>query len=251
MTKTIISKTFTPLVDGEGNKDMVVRIATGSDLIQEGIIKRIGIRGYCVFTVLVSYMNKNYHSFPSMTKIGQLTGMSRQTVSKGVKDLEELGIIEKVITDRRNEYKLNYTENLTNDTVVIDTQEEEPEDVAPEIVFTSAKDVAFYFAKQYEKQYGHRYVINYGRDLSLIKNKLRKAYSDDELRLVIDTAIEQYREQWANDKYAYPTIPMLATWLGNQAMAFTKQKQENVEKLYDNIKQSEEEDETDIALDIF
>lgn len=249
MTKVIISKTFTPLVDGEGNKEMAIRVATSSDLIQEGIIQRIGYRGYCVLTVLVSYMNKKYHSFPSMTKIGQLTGMSRQTVSKGIKDLEKLGIIEKVVVDRRNEYKINYTNNLTNDTVLVESHVEE--DVAPEVVFTSAKDVAFYFAKQYEKQYGHKYLINYGRDLSLIKNKLRKAYSDDELKLVIDTAVEQYRDKWANDQYAYPTIPMLATWLGNQAMAFTKQKQENETKLYDSIKQSEEEDETDIALDIF
>lgn len=248
--KVIISKTFTPLVDSEGNSSTDISVGIRADLIQKGMIKRMGYRGFSVLTVLVSYMNKEFISFPSMTRIGDLTGMSRQTVAKAINDLEALGVIQKVHSDRRYEYKVNYTSNLTNDPVLIESKEE-VEDVVPEVVFTSAKDVAFYFAKKYEKQYGHKYMINYGRDLSLIKNKLMKAYSDEELANVIDTAIELYREKWANDNYAYPTIPMLATWLGNQARSAVKVQKDKRNKLYDTSKKAEELDETDIALDIF
>lgn len=248
MDDVVITKTFTPLIDSNGKKEVSVNVGTNISHVQSGLIKRVGYKGYCVLVVLVSYMNKEHVSFPSMTKIGELTGMSRQTVSKGIKDLEALGIIEKVNEKRFSEYKIHYTINLTNDPILIEEQKEEE---APEVVFTNAKDVAFYFAKRYEQEYGHAYMINYGRDLGLIKNKLQKTYSDDEIKTIIDVAVKEYRNKWANENYAYPTIPMLASWLSNQALTLYKEKQQKRDKLYDNIKSSEETDETDLALDVF
>lgn len=250
MEKVIISKTFTPLVDSQGNTSTEISVGVRTEHIQQGMIKRMGYRGFCILTVLVSYMNKEYISFPSMTRIGELTGLSRQTVSKGITDLIELGIIEKTQIDRRAEYRINYTSNFTNDPILLETLEKETEEV-PEVVFTSAKDVAFYFAKKYEKQYGHKYMINYGRDLSLIKNKIMTTYDNNEIIAVIDTAIEKYRDEWANDKYPYPTVPMLATWLGNQAMGMVKEKKTKESKLYDTAKDAKELDESEMALDIF
>lgn len=264
MDEIIFRKNFNHSISDSGEDTIRVGIEVTQEFIHKGLIKRLGYRDFSIFTVLVSYMNNDLISFPSLDHVAELTGMSRQTVIKGVKALETKGLIERTAGGRVNVYKLNYValNNKQNEYELEVEQDpiEEPEEIEeieePEveeepIEFNSPKDVAFYFADKYEKQYGHKYMINYGRDLKLIKDKLIPTYSSEELALLIDTAITHYKEKWGNQKYSHPTIPMLASWLSNQALTFAKEQVAVKERLTHNIKDSEETDDTDIALDIF
>ena len=35
---------------------------------------------------------------------------------------------------------------------------------------------------------------------------------------IIDVTIEEYKEQWANSKYPYPSISMMCSWISNKAV---------------------------------
>lgn len=222
--------------------------------IQNGMIKELGQRGFLVLTVLISYMNKNQESYPSQTKIGELIGMSTPTVRKALDDLMEHGMISRVKPEGRRNYvyKINFSENL-----VLDTEEDlrdnskEADGIVPDVVFSSSRDVADYFAKKFKDVYGYGYTINFGKELSLINNKIMDQFNDEQIKDGIDVAVENYEEVWANDKYSKPTISMLSTWLMTEALNFKDKDIRNQEDLDKAIKEAQESDQSDVFLDLF
>lgn len=244
--KPIITKHFIPTESNE----VEILLSISNKAIQSGLIKRVGQRGFSVLVVLASYMNKNHVSFPSQGKIAELVGMSRPTVTKAINELVELGVVSMIEDGRHKHYQVNFTALKTLH-VKEELDAETDKDIIPEIVFTNSKDVANYFADKYKEVYGSAYTINYGRDLSLIKNKILNNYSDVDIKRAIDIAIENYENQWANANYLRPTIPMLATWLINDALAWDSKQQKDQDELAQRIKDAEADDMTDIALELF
>lgn len=245
----IITKHFIPTVDDNGIVEVDLLISLSQKAIHAGLIKRVGQRGFCVLVVLASYMNKNNVSYPSQTKIVELIGMSRPTVAKAINDLVEVGVVETVSDGRKNTYKINFTALKTLH-VIEDKEEDEPVYI-PEEVFATSKDVANYFADKYRAVYGVPYTINFGRDLALIKTKILGKYTDVDIKKAIDTAVENYADEWANANYLRPTIPMLATWLINDALAFSAKANQDKDQLHQRIKDAEMADMTDVALKLF
>lgn len=88
----------------------------------------------------------------------------------------------------------------------------------PKRIIKNSKDVAHYFAERYKEEYGKSYVINYKRDLGLIKNKLVKNFTIEEITEIIDLTIKEYPTRWGSSKYPYPTIGMLCSWLCNEVV---------------------------------
>ena len=87
--------------------------------------------------------------------------------------------------------------------------------------------MANYFADKYKEVYGSPTQLTTEGTLSLIKNKILNNYSDVDIKRAIDIAIENYENQWANANYLRPTIPMLATWLINDALAWDSKQQKD------------------------
>lgn len=108
----------------------------------------------------------------------------------------------------------------------------------PKRVIKNSKDIAHYFAEQYKEAYGKSYVINYKRDLGLIKNKLIKNFSIDEIVEIIDLTIKDYPTRWGNSKYPYPTIGMLCSWLCNEVVRALLEQQKTDKKSKELIDQT-------------
>ena len=99
----------------------------------------------------------------------------------------------------------------------------------------NSKDYAHYFANKFKLKYDKSYVITYKRDLGLIKNKLMKNYSQEEILAIIDVAVDEYSERWGSPKYPTPTIGMLCGWLCNEAVKVLIKKEAESKKANDLI----------------
>lgn len=106
----------------------------------------------------------------------------------------------------------------------------EPKDVAPAKKKT-ARDHVLHFKAKYEDVYGIPYTVHYGRDTSLIKSKLMPVYAEADISYLIDYAIDNYKKEWANKQYPYPSITMLTTWIANAVSQKLKQDEEEREEL--------------------
>lgn len=252
--KNIVSVYFIPTVEDDGSEGVDVRVSLSQKQIQDGVLKKIGQRGSLVLLVLTSYMNRKSLSYPSQSRIADLTGMSVPTVRKALEDLEDIGIITTHRNQGNNVYEINNADigvlNIYKDDGN-EQQEELKDDLVPDIVFTSSKDVATYFAKKYKQVFGTNYTINFGRDLSLIKNKVLDRYSDNQIQTAIDIAIENYEDEWANPKYFRPTISMFCSWLINEALAYADREKHEEDQVEQRKKEAEETDMSEIALDLF
>ena len=98
-------------------------------------------------------------------------------------------------------------------------------------LFKNAKEVATYFLQEYQNKYGVQASIAWQRDLSLIKKKLMPVYSDNQLKLMIDTVIAEYDAKWKKPAYPRPTISMMCSWLGEQALALAEDADKESEEL--------------------
>lgn len=95
----------------------------------------------------------------------------------------------------------------------------------------TARDHVFHFRSKFEDAFGIPYIVSYGRDTTMIKTKLMPNYSEADIEYLIDYTIDHYKQEWANDKYPYPSIVMLTTWIANSVMQKRKQDQEKHEEL--------------------
>jgi len=104
----------------------------------------------------------------------------------------------------------------------------------------SAKDLIKLFCHLYRGTYGEPYKPNWGKDSGMIQNLFVDNYENDELFGMIHVAISQYQRRWATPKHPRPTIGMLCTWLGQQAMGFWldeyQRKGAYDEKVYQKVK---------------
>lgn len=107
------------------------------------------------------------------------------------------------------------------------------------VIFKNAKEVLQYFRQQYFNKYNVAYQPNWGRDQAMIKNKLLSNFTDSDIKMIIDVAIGEYDNRWANDRFPRPSIGQICSWLGNEALAIAKQRQEEAEKVEADSKKYE------------
>lgn len=185
-----------------------MKISLSAMQLQQGLIKELGWRNFAVLMAIASFINKENISYPTVEKLTEITGMTKPTVIKAVKELETATIGgEKLIKKTKVLTSEGNTKSLYH---FIHTLKDE------EIAVTPAEHIAT-FCKFFEEKYGRPYVPNYGRDTKQIKDNLMAVMPEEDIPLIIEIAVKQY-EQWSsNPKYPTPSIGALVTWLGNRA----------------------------------
>lgn len=240
---------YNTLSDEETN---VGRVCINLNSIQTGLIKNIGANKFGLLLAIVSFMDTNGKAFPSQRKLAELTGVSKNTVNKLINELLEVEVDGQKVLRRefigrgarkRSMYFIHAGE-------VTNTEDMPMTPVKADRM--NSRDVAIYFTEKYQETFGNGYVVNWGRDLAMIKQKLIPTFKDDEvLTGVIDIAVTRYRDQWGNNKYPLPTIPMLCTWLANTAYGIYEQEHKAETDKVERIETAEELDDTDKALSLF
>lgn len=235
------------------------RACVSLEAIQNGLIKEIGANRFSVLLAIVSFMDRNGTCYPSQRKLSELTGQSVNTVNKLINELLEIKVDGRHILKRkkagegfrkRSEYYITVGEMTATDGEIPETANKTVEEILADKAVLTSKDVADYFMELYENEFGVGYVINYGRDLGQIKNKLLKAYDKDTLLGIVKVAVQQYKARWANDKYPLPTIPMLSSWLANRAFGIYEKEQQQAVEARERIKAAQAQDDTDKALEL-
>lgn len=229
MHDKFLSVVFNKEFDVTNKKEnLEVFLKINVSVLRGGLLKSVNGSDLTVLMAIASYMNINGQGFPTQRQIADITGMSLTTVNKSIKNLLAIKIngypvLERKLIGSGSKKSSKYT--IFDVMPIMDDEEVEPDISNDPVNFTveidkpmNCKDYAIYFSKRYEEAYGMPYVINFKRDLALIKNKLESAFEQDEIVNMIDIVIEQYKERWASPKYPYPTIAMLCTWLGNKAV---------------------------------
>lgn len=234
----------------------VSRVCIDLQAIQAGLIKEVGSAKLPLLLAIISYMDADGRSFPSQRKLAELTGQSINTVNKHINELLEIEIDGQRLLKRelvgkgvrkKSMYYISKGDVTNSEAVeavneVIDSEQKKA---------MTSRDVAHHFADVYKETFGVGYTINYGKELTLIKNKLLKNYEDEALIGLIEVAVKQYKNNWSNPNYPLPTISMLCTWLGNKAYGIWKQEKDELVKQSARLEQAVKQDDTDKALDLF
>lgn len=220
-------------------EDMSIKVDINA--IHCGIIKDIGATEFAVLMAIASYTDNHGQAFPSQRLLADLTGLSLPTINKIVNKLlkTEINGVPVLLREfeqsgkskRFSVYSLNTSksENEKSDLKVNFQNDEAGEE--PVAKPKTAKDFGHMFKHLYEQEYGIPYQLNYARELSMIKTKLMKNFTDEQIVEIIEFTIKNYKGSWSKDAYPYPTISMLCSWLANTVMqVLTKQKEKEAEQ---------------------
>lgn len=192
-----------------GDTVITMRLNLDSEQIRSGLIKEVGSRNFAVLVAIASFVNADNVAFPSIGHLAEITGLTRPTIVKAVKELEQLTIGgEQVIKKTKIVNSSGKVKSLYH--FVQGSKAELAETVKP-------ADYIGLFCKFFEEQFGRPYLPNYGRDTKLVKDKLMTAFSEEDLPQIIEIAVKQYSKWSNNPKYPTPTIGALCTWLANKA----------------------------------
>lgn len=228
--------------------------------IQGGLIKKVGANRLPLLLVILSHMDKDGKAFPSQRKLAELSGQSVNTVNKLINELLEIEVDGQKLLRRelvgsgakkKSMYFIHQGTVTNTDAVEAVAELRATQEIVAVTHTMNSRDVADLFQTIYTETFGQGYVFNYGRDLSMIKNKLVGTYDDEALKGLIVLAITSYKAEWANANYPLPTVSMLCTWLANTAYGKWKQAREEIEKKAHRQQVAVEQDDTDRALDLF
>lgn len=189
--------------------------------IQNGLIEQLGTTNFTVLMAIVSFCDYDGEAFPSQRKLAQVTGLSLPTVNKAVNSLLGKTFNGVPLLTRRIE-SLGGKNNFS----VYTLKEEQPKENK-----ITARDYVIRFKDRFQEEYGFAYVVNYGRDTSLVKKKLMAEYSHEEIDKIMNYVFENYSTKHANKNYPYPSIAVMCGWLGNTAIQSIKQQEKELEQL--------------------
>jgi Helix-turn-helix domain len=264
------SKMFTVSIDKEFdvmkkefNSEIYLRVYTS--LFKAGIVKDLKPTNFTVLLAIASHMDAEGNCYPTQRQIAELTGLTAPTVNKAVNELLDYKVNEVPILKRelvqvgqfKNSY---YTVNPLSQIAIFEGQVKEIETdllkkvelnnnqnnisstnkEGAESLFKNSKEVATYFLQEYQNKYGVQASIAWQRDLSLIKKKLIGKYSDQQIKKMIDTVICEYEERWKKPSFPRPTISMMCSWLGEQALAVAEDAEKEFKELEELTSGSEE-----------
>ncbi|HBI7084852.1 TPA: helix-turn-helix domain-containing protein [Clostridium perfringens] len=191
--------------------------------IQAGLIKTLGATPFAVLMAIVSFCDNEGEAFPSQRKLANITGLSLPTVHKAIKVLLETEIDGVPILSR----ELETLGSRTKFSVYTITPKK---DASGKPKKKTSRDYVLKFKDLYEKTFGFNCVVNYGRDCSLVKNKLMANFTEEEVDMIIEKGVLEYKDRWANSNYPYPSLTMVCTWIADILIKEHKQAQENAEE---------------------
>lgn len=281
MTKNFITVEQKEVFNLHGDVYSDLRLTIDINTIQSGIINKLGIYNFSVLVCLASHMNSEGNCFPSQKKISELTGISINKVTSCVKELLETEIDGEPIFTRsfakgkkgkrtvyqfqggrvdmdklaEAEAKESAKDDLLGDLVAEAEgkvnepapKEEKPVDQKP----MNAKDVVVLFAETYRNTFNDGYIVSWGKEMKLVKEKLLPNFSSEDIRSMIKVAVEQYSGKWANDRYPRPTLSMICGWLGKEAFKIVlaeKNQERSMQIRIDSAEQSETEMDKFLAM---
>jgi DNA-binding transcriptional regulator YhcF (GntR family) len=253
----------------EFNNSIYLRVYTS--LFQAGIVKDLKAKNFTVLLAIASFMDADGNCYPTQRQIAEITGMSVPTVNKAVNELLEYKVDGKAILKRefvqQGQFKNSYyTVNPISQIAIFDGQVQgiETDSVKKSLTsplkefelnniqdtissntnnaeFKNAKEVAVYFAEQYRKEFDVNYSIVFKRDLPLIKNKLMKTFTSEQIKKMIDITISEYEARWKNHNYPRPTISAMCSWIGQKALAIAEDREKEFKELEQLTAGSEDE----------
>lgn len=191
--------------------------------IQAGLIKTLGATPFAVLMAIVSFCDNEGESFPSQRRLAEITGLSQPTVHKAVKVLLETEVDGVPILLRELETLGSRTKFS-----VYSIAPKKADSDAPNK--KTSRDYVLKFKDLYEKTFGFNCVVNYGRDCSLVKNKLMTNFTEEEVDMIIEKGVTEYKERWSSSNYPYPSLTMVCTWIADTLMKEHKQAQEKAEE---------------------
>ena len=277
---------FTVSIDKEFNvtsketsTSIYLRVYTS--LFQSGIVKDLKPNRFTVLLAIASFMDAEGNCYPTQRQIAEITGMTTPTVNKAINELLDFKVNDNPIITRefvqsgrfKNSY---YTVNPISQIAIFDGDVKEIEtdtvkdslssplkdftlnynqetitsnnnNINTNDLFKNAKDVAVYFADRYREEYGVNYNIVFARDLGLIKNKLMKTFTNDQIKTMIDTTISEYDKRWKKPAFPRPTISAMVSWIGQNALAIAEDSKKEYEELEDLTANSEDENDEVLA----
>lgn len=259
----------------EYNNSIYLRVYTS--LFQAGIVKELKPTNFTVLLAISSFMDAEGNCYPTQRQIAEITGLTAPTVNKAVNELLAFKVNDKSILKRefvqtgqfKNSY---YTVNPISQIAIFDGQIKEiktepvKESLSDGIKnlslnntqnnisntnnntdafsFKNSKEVAVYFVDKYREKYNVQCNVAWVRDLSLIKKKLIGTYSDIQIKKMIDTVISEYDSRWKKPNYPRPTISMMCSWLGEQALAIAEDSEKEFKELEELTAGSDEANNT-------
>lgn len=208
-----INRVLTDTFDTATGKSLTaIKLEIPVELIQNGFVTEIGgSKHLAVLLAILAHSDAKGESYPTQERIAKLVGMTRQTVSKIIADLLEVKINDKYLISREKTKNGQYINS------VYTYMAPEPE-VAAKKVFSNSTDVIKYFCDVYYETYGTPYMPMWGRDGKLVKDKLIRNYSEDQIKGMIDVAVKEYKNRWYKPQFPRPNINILCGWLGNTAL---------------------------------
>lgn len=211
-------------------------IKLNMESIQAGLIKTLGATPFAVLMAIVSFCDNEGEAFPSQRKLAELTGLTQPTVHKAVKTLLETEVDGVPILSR----ELETLGSRTKFSVYSITPKKA--DVPKK---RTSRDYVLKFKDLYEKTFGFNCVINYGRDCSLVKNKLMANFTEEEVDMIIEKGVTEYKKRWANTNYPYPSLTMICTWIADTLMKEHKQEQEKLKEQQEIMEEAQKLAEAD------
>ena len=241
----------------DGECLLSIRLSMDITEIQKGIIAELGVYNFSVLVCIASYMDSNGESFPSQRKISELTGISVNKVTKCVKELLEFKVngnplftrtFAKGKMHKKTVYQFQSDnvglEDMKLEDMGTDKKTEETPEEKPLTAPMTAKDVVVLFAETYKEVFEDGYIIAWGKDMKLVKDKLIPNFKSEDLKEIVKTSVNKYSEKWANDRYPRPTISMMCGWLGKEAFKIVlaeKKQEEAMQTRIESAQQSESE----------
>ncbi|CDQ21717.1 helix-turn-helix domain-containing protein [Halobacillus karajensis] len=259
----------------ETKSSVYLRLYTS--LFQSGIVKELKPTSFTVLLAVASFMDAEGNCYPTQKQISDITGISSPTVNKAINKLLDYKVNGQPILRRemvqKGQFKNSYyTVNPVSQLAIFDGQikeiytEQDKETLSdpikkfntnnnqetitnkqysdePDTTFKTSRDVVQYFISKYKDQYGVNPSVNWGRDSSLVKSKIMANYSNDQIKTIFDIAVEQYDQRWKNNRYKRPTIPAVASFIADQALAIAEDGQKEYQELEELTSNSDEQND--------
>ena len=186
---------------------VVSKLSKGENKIELNTLEQIPNIDYNVLANLLNAMDNDLVSSITLKELHEKTGLSITTVSKKLKQLEQTGIIsvETLTFSHKGQARKKNIYTFNIEIEVLDKQ----------TVYTS-KDVITYFCQKFKEVFEIKYVPNWKRDGSMIKNTLLKKYSREDIEQTLDYIIEHYNI-WQTPSYPYPKIGGICSFIFNDA----------------------------------
>lgn len=246
-------------LDGDSWSSLKLNIDVNA--VKAGIIKTLKPINFCVLTVIASHLNKEGTCFPSQKTISELVGISERKVVDCIKELTQIEIngvpvlVREYQKGQKGFKKSVYsvaTDKVKPEELVIDpTPTAEPVEEKVEQKPLTAKDVLIHFVEEYQQAFGDGYIVSWGKEMKLVKEKLLPNFEAEDLLKMVSISVQKYSEKWGNKNFPRPSVSMVCGWLGKEAfkIVLDEKKQAQVfEQRVDTLQQAESEMDRFLSL---